>query len=124
LKVKDMKTFKETLLKEKERLFKDLNDKEKNNLGKSFKDISGEVSSHKMHMADLASDNAEEDTSLDLLSSEEKLLRQIQNAIKRIEKKTYGNCSKCGKNLSMKRLKAVPYAELCLNCKEEEEKSL
>ncbi len=122
MKVKDMKLFKEALLKEKERLFKDLDDKEKNNLGKSFKDISGEVSSHKMHMADIASDNAEENTSLDLLSSEEKHLKQIQDALKRIQKKTYGKCSKCGKDISMKRLKAVPFAELCVDCQEKEER--
>lgn len=122
MKAKDTKIFKAALLKEKERLFKDLDDKEKNNLGKSFKDISGEVSSHKIHMADIASDNAEENTSLDLLSSEEKHLKQIQNALKRIEKKTYGTCTKCGKDISMKRLKAVPFAELCLNCQEKEER--
>lgn len=122
MKVKDMKIFKAALLKEKERLFRDLDDKEKNNLGRSFKDISGEVSSHKIHMADIASDNAEENTSLDLLSSEEKHLKQIQNALKRIEKKTYGTCTKCGKDITMKRLKAVPFAELCLNCQEKEER--
>ena len=72
-------------------------------------------------MADLASDNAEEDTSLDLLSSEEKLLKQIQKALKRIEKKTYGKCSQCGKDISIKRLKAIPYAELCRKCQEKEE---
>lgn len=121
MKLKEIKIFKEALSKEKERLFKDLDEKEKNNLGKSFKDISGEVSSHKLHMADIASDNAEENTSLDLLSSEEKHLKQIQNALKRIDKKTYGTCTKCGKEISMKRLKAVPFAELCLNCQEKEE---
>jgi len=121
LKVKDVKFFKEILIKEKERLFKDLDDKEKNNLGKSFKDASGEVSSHKIHMADIASDNAEEDTSLDLLSSEGKLLKQIQEALNRIEKKTYGKCVNCSKDISIKRLKAVPYAELCRKCKEKEE---
>lgn len=121
MKAKEMKTFQQVLMKEKERLFRDLNTRENNSLGKSFKDISGEVSSYKIHMADLASDNAEEDTSLDLLSSEEKLLKQIQNALKRIREKTYGECLKCGKNLSIKRLKAVPYAELCRKCKEKEE---
>ncbi len=124
MKAKDIKTFKETLLKEKERLFNDLDDKEKKQLGKSFKDVSGEVSSHKIHMADLASDSAEENTSLDLLSSEEKLLRQIQDAINRIKRKNYGKCSQCDKAISIKRLKAVPYAKLCLKCKENEEKNL
>jgi RNA polymerase-binding protein DksA len=117
-----MKPFKEILAKEKERLFKELDNKEKTSLGKSFNDVSGEVSSHKIHMADIASDNAEENTSLDLLSAEEKHLKQIQDALKRIEKKNYGICSKCGKDISKKRLNAVPYAELCLTCQEKEER--
>ena len=121
MKVKEMKIFKEILIKERERLSRELNIKEKNSLGRSQKDQSGEVSSYKIHMADLASDNAEEDTSLDLLSSEERLLRQIQNGLKRIEKKTYGTCSNCGKDITKKRLKAIPYAELCRNCQEKEE---
>ena len=121
MKAKDTKIFKAMLIKERERLHGELDIREKNSLGKSQKDMSGEVSSYKIHMADLASDNAEEDTSLDLLSSEEKLLRQIQKALRRIEKKAYGKCSSCKKPISIKRLKAVPYAELCRNCQEKEE---
>lgn len=121
MKAKDIKIFKKILTEERERLSRDLNIREKNSLGKSLKDLSGEVSSYKIHMADIASDNAEEDTSLDLLSSEEKLLKEIQKALKRIDKRIYGKCSKCGKVLSIKRLKAVPYAELCRKCQEKEE---
>jgi DnaK suppressor protein len=121
VKAKDVKVFKKILTKERERLSRDLNIREKNSLGKSLKDLAGEVSSYKIHMADIASDNAEEDTSLDLLSSEEKLLKEIQKALKRIDKRIYGKCSKCGKAISIKRLKAVPYAELCRKCQEKEE---
>lgn len=121
MKAKELKMFKEMLTKERDKTSKGLDEKEKNSIGKSLKDSSGEVSSHKVHMADLASDNAEEDTSLDLLSSEEKLLKQIQNGLKRIEKKDYGKCTQCGQDISMKRLKAIPYAELCHICQEKEE---
>ena len=122
MKAKDIKVFKQILTESKKRLSQELDTREKNSLGKSMKDQSGEISAYKIHMADLASDNAEEDTSLDLLSSEERLLKQIQNALKRIENKTYGKCSKCGEDVSIKRLKAVPYAELCRNCQEKEER--
>ena len=121
MKAKDIKVFKKILTEEREKLSRDLNIREKNSLGKSLKDFAGEVSSYKIHMADLASDNAEEDTSLDLLSSEEKLLKEIQKALKRIDKKIYGKCPQCGKDVSIKRLKAIPYAELCRKCQEKEE---
>jgi DnaK suppressor protein len=122
MKANEAKIFKEKLTKEKERLIRGLDTREKNSLGKSLRDLAGEVSSYKIHMADIASDNAEEDTSLDLLSSEEKLLIKIQKALIRIDKGIYGKCLKCKKNVSMKRLKAVPYAELCRKCQEKEEK--
>lgn len=121
MKAKEIKIFKKILTEEREKLHQELDTREKNSLGKSLKDQAGEVSSHKIHPADLASDSAEEDTSLDLLSSEEKLLKQIQKALKRIEEKVYGTCSQCGKDISIKRLKAVPYAELCRKCQEKEE---
>ena len=121
MKAKEIKIFKKILTEERERLRRDLDIREKNSLGKSLKDQAGEVSSYKIHMADLASDNAEENTSLDLLSSEEKLLKEIQKAIERIDKGVYGKCPKCEKDLSIKRLKAVPYAELCRKCQEKEE---
>ena len=121
MKAKEIKIFKKILTEERERLCRELNIKEKNSLGKSLKDQAGEVSSHKFHMADLASDNAEEDTSLDILSSEENLLKDIQKALERIGKGVYGKCPKCEKDLSVKRLKAVPYAELCRKCQGKEE---
>ena len=121
MKAKDTKIFKEKLTQAKERLIHGLDTREKNSIGKSLQDLAGEVSSYKIHMADIASDNAEEDTSLDILSSGEKLLKKIQKALVRIDKGTYGKCPKCKKNISIKRLKAVPYAELCRKCQEKEE---
>ena len=122
MKGKELKILKDKLLQEKEALVQGLDTREKNSLGKSLKDFAGEVSSYKIHMADLASDSAEEDTSLDILSSEEKLLVKIQKALIRISKGIYGKCVKCGKNIGVKRLKAIPYAELCRNCQEKEER--
>ena len=117
----DIQKFQEELTRQKERLVHELNKRENDSLGKSMKDSSGEVSSYKIHMADLASDNSEEDTSLDILSSEESLLEKIQKALRRIEKDIYGKCLRCGKNIAKGRLKAIPYAELCHDCQEKEE---
>ncbi len=48
-------------------------------------------------------------------------LRMIDRALERIEKKTYGRCQVCGKRIAPGRLRALPFAELCVDCKREEE---
>jgi len=45
-------------------------------------------------------------------------LRLIQNAIKAIDRGEYGECVRCGKDISEKRLVAVPWALMCIRCKE------
>lgn len=48
-------------------------------------------------------------------------LHEIQDAIKRIEQDEYGKCEGCGKPIAAARLEALPFAILCLKCKEQEE---
>jgi RNA polymerase-binding protein DksA len=67
-------------------------------------------------MADMASDNYEREFSLGRASDEQGVLYRIDEALKRIEEGTYGGCLQCGKLIPKKRLAAVPYAELCLEC--------
>jgi len=47
------------------------------------------------------------------------LLREVRNAVTRIEKGEYGPCQECGEEINPKRLAAVPWAALCLRCQEE-----
>ncbi len=94
----------------------------KDHLNLSQKDASGDLSGYTFHMADVATDNFDREFSLDLASTEQQLLNKIQDAIESIEEGTYGTCEPCGKEISMKRLMAVPYATYCISCQEEEEK--
>lgn len=50
------------------------------------------------------------------------LLKKIIEALQRIEDKEYGECESCGENIGLKRLMARPVAELCIDCKSEQEK--
>jgi len=120
---KQLGKYQELLLQERERLVQEINEREDESIGKSLKDFAGDLSSYTIHLADLASDNMEEYMNLDLLSAEERLLVQIQNALTSIEKGTYGLCTQCKKKIDKKRLDAIPYVSLCKECKEEEEKS-
>jgi len=63
-----------------------------------------------------------EDTSMHL-QAEISELHEIQDALKRIERGEYGVCDNCGKAIGAPRLQALPFATLCLKCKQQEEEA-
>ncbi len=66
------------------------------------------------HMADDASDVAEQAKSLALRRHLEGMLREVDRAIARAEKGAYGKCERCGRPISEERLKVMPSATLCI----------
>lgn len=92
------------------------------NLNLSQRDASGDLSGYTFHMADVATDNFDREFSLEMAGTEQQLLNKIDEALKKIQEGNYGNCDNCEASISMERLKAVPYAKLCIKCQEEEEK--
>ena len=92
------------------------------NLNLSQRDASGDLSGYTFHMADVATDNFDREFSLEMAGTEQQLLNKIDEALKKIQEGTFGNCETCEATISMERLKAVPYARLCIKCQEEEEK--
>ncbi len=54
---------------------------------------------------------------------EGKLLNKIEEALEQIDQDDYGDCSSCGEEIAIKRLLARPVARLCLECKDEQERS-
>ncbi len=95
---------------------------EKDTLNKSQRESSGDLSGYSFHMADMATDNFDRELNLDLGSKEQVLLNQIENALTMIADGTYGKCEECEEAISFERLKAVPFARLCLKCQEATEK--
>jgi DnaK suppressor protein len=67
---------------------------------------------------DQASDDNEVHVNLRLLQIDAKLLRAIEAAIERIEDGSYGICTICEGEISVARLKAVPWTSVCIACKE------
>ena len=57
-----------------------------------------------------------------LREREQGLLSKIDAALEKLEAGEYGECTSCGEDIGMKRLKARPVAELCIECKSEQEK--
>jgi len=113
---KDLDLFKNLLTGQKAEIIHDIKNLQKDSKqdGES-KDLSG----HVMHMADVATDMYDKEFSLNLASKDRDLLNKIDDALKRIDDGTYGICLGTGKSISKERLKALPYAEYCLEHQEE-----
>jgi DnaK suppressor protein len=71
-------------------------------------------------MADQASGNNEVHIALKLKQTDAKILRAIDEALLRIEKGTYGICGDCGEPIAEARLNAIPWARVCITCKEKQ----
>jgi DnaK suppressor protein len=65
---------------------------------------------------------AERELTTRTLERESKNLREVRAALRRIEDGTYGTCLDCEEEISPKRLNAVPWAPLCINCQEREDR--
>ncbi len=75
-----------------------------------------ETSSLPIHMADLGSDNFEQELTLSLVGSEKEVLDKIEFALERIADGSYGKCEDCGKRIPESRLEAIPYTAVCVQC--------
>jgi RNA polymerase-binding transcription factor DksA len=73
------------------------------------KESAQELPGYSLHMADSGTDNFDRDFALSLLSSDQDAVYEIEEALKRIEKKTYGVCELTGKQIPKARLEAIPW---------------
>ena len=117
----ELSKFKALLLKRKEELLKEIGHISKDTLAKSQRDATGELSGYTFHMADVATDNYDREFGLGIASSEQKVVWEIDEAIGRINDKTFGSCLDCGTKIVKKRLTAIPYTRFCVSCQEKEE---
>jgi len=113
--------YKKLLIKERSKVSGGLSYIASTTLNKSQREASGDLSGYAYHMADMASDDYEREFSLGRATDEQKILFLIDEAMKRIDDGTYGNCLQCGKAIAPKRLAALPYSELCIKCQESNE---
>ena len=72
-------------------------------------------------LAELGSDNFDQELTLSLLGNENDALDQIEAAIERIDDGRYGRCEECGVKIPKSRLEAIPYAALCVGCASQQE---
>lgn len=122
LSASDLKRFKQMLLEKRAELLNNVFQIEDEALKKTH--ATGDLSSMPIHMADLGSDNYEQDFAIGLMDGERKLLHEIDEALARIEKKTYGICLGTGEPISIARLEAQPWAKYSVDFARKLEKGL
>jgi RNA polymerase-binding transcription factor DksA len=74
------------------------------------KESAQEIAGYSLHMADSGTDNFDRDFALSLLSSDQDAIYEIEEALKRIERGTYGTCELTNKPIPKARLEAIPWA--------------
>ncbi len=107
---KRKKELKEMLLEMKQRKLEEIQhnhaDKESIN---SFQNDAGDF-------ADSASNIYEKELHMDLSEKNKQMLIEIEDALSKIENGSYGKCERCGDDISIERLKALPFAKRCIKC--------
>jgi len=98
------------LLEKRREILHNVNEIEDEALKKSRLDAAGDLSSMPIHMADIGTDNYEQEFALGLMDSERQLLREIDDALGRVEEGAYGICEGTGKPIPKARLEAQPWA--------------
>jgi DnaK suppressor protein len=119
----ELKVYKDLLLALRARLTGDVNQLRENSLRKSRSEANGDLSSMPIHMADIGSDNYEQEFSLSLMENEGAVLEKIQASLDRIEEGTYGACEECGAKIPKTRLNAIPYTTVCVKCASQQERT-
>ncbi|MEM7413354.1 MAG: RNA polymerase-binding protein DksA [Myxococcota bacterium] len=111
---RDLQKFKKLLTEQREQI-----------VGNTKKTLSGDIHVDPDDFPD-EMDIASSEVSLQfagrLREREQGLLSKIDEALKKIEDGEYGECMSCGEAIGVARLKARPVAELCIECKSEQEK--
>jgi DnaK suppressor protein len=118
---RELARFKKLILAERERVVAKLDSIEEAINDRSSSQPSG-AQGYSNHMADIGSDAMEQEQAFIHASQGAVYLRQLDEALARIEAGTYGICEECGGKIPVKRLEAYLSAELCINCKSQQEK--
>ena len=103
MKASEINIYKKKLIEFRDKLMDELGRIKSDMHNKSTREASGDLSGYSLHMADQASDNFDREFSLDLAQNEQSILIRIEDALKRIEEKTFGVCMQCKKVITKHR---------------------
>ena len=121
MKKSEMRPYKKKLELQRAILAGDINHMEEEALKKNRKDSSGDLSNMPVHLADVSSDNYEQEFTLGLMENKGEVLSEIEHALEKMNDGTYGFCETCQKRIKKGRLEAIPYTRYCISCQEKAE---
>ena len=110
----DIEYFRTLLMNKRQEILHNVHEIQDEALKQSRQDAAGDLSCMPVHMADLGTDAYEQEFALGLMDSERKLLKEIDEALTRVDEGKYGICTQTGQPISMGRLKAMPWARYCV----------
>jgi RNA polymerase-binding protein DksA len=119
--VTDTERFRGMLLEERARVARAIDNLHRETPG-SIEDQTGEETQFDNHLGDTATVTYEREMDYTLEENSEAVLAAIDRALARIEDGTYGTCQRRGEQITEERLEALPWAELCIDCKREVER--
>ncbi len=115
---REREKFKKLLMAEREHLTRGIKVIEEDSLQSSERDTTGDLSS----FAESGTANNDRDTALKVASGESDMLRDVNDALERVEDGTYGTCIDCENAIPKGRLEVFPAAQRCVECKSAYEK--
>ncbi len=115
---KELEKYREILLVKRAELVGDISNIE----DEALRQNSGSLSSLPQHMAEQGSDTFEQSISLDLAQVDRNLIREIDEALQRIEAGTYGICLRTGQRISAERLAEIPWAKYSIEAQRDLER--
>jgi DnaK suppressor protein len=118
---KEIGELREALLKERTGLQAQLDELEASTFSANQSEMTGEVGFDEEY-ADAGTNTFEREKDLSLVNNIHDLMDRIDKALGKMEDGTYGLCDRCGKPIEKLRLKALPYANLCIKDKQAEER--
>lgn len=109
---------KERLLERKRRLWREVKDQLKSNIGNGYQEMLATARDEE----DQATVSLMAETNLTLLGPKRQELEAIEEALLRLENGAYGHCEVCGQSIEPRRLEIMPETPLCRNCMSHREK--
>lgn len=113
--------YRELLLKQKNELENTINMMKAHDISKQNMEAADELSNYDNHPAELGTAVFQAEMNNTLKVHEEHLLKEVNDALARIDKENYGKCELCSKDIVEERLEALPYTRLCIDCESSKE---
>ncbi|HYZ11518.1 MAG TPA: TraR/DksA C4-type zinc finger protein [Actinomycetota bacterium] len=119
---KELGELRKRLVDERDELRRQAEEIEESSFRNPQSELTGEVSFDEEY-ADAGTATFERERDLSLTNNIKDLSEKIERALERLEQGTYGLCERCGRPIEKARIKALPYATLCIKDKKAEERA-